>query len=52
MRSLRFGAMLGGGGSWSAELALRRPSASPEVLRLVLRPKLAELPGPAGVPEL
>jgi protein ImuB len=48
VRSLRFGALLGGGGSWSTELALRRPSASPEVLRLVLRPKLAELPGPAA----
>jgi protein ImuB len=47
VRSLRFGALLSGGGSWSTELALRRPSASPEVLRLVLRPKLAELPGPA-----
>jgi protein ImuB len=48
VRSLRFGALLGGGGSWSTELALRRPSASPEMLRLVLRPKLAELPGPVA----
>ncbi len=48
VRSLRLGALLGAGGSWSVEVALRRPSASPEVLRLVLGPKLAELPGPAA----
>ena len=48
MRSLRLGALLSGGGSWSAGLALRRPSASPEMLRLALAPKLAGLPGPAA----
>ena len=48
VRSLRLGALLSGGGSWSAGLALRRPSASPEVLRLALFPKLAALPGPAA----
>ena len=48
VRSLRLGALLSGGGSWSAGLALRRPSASPEVLRLALSPKLAALPGPAA----
>ncbi len=48
VRSLRLGALLSGGGSWSAGLALRRPSASPELLRLALSPKLAALPGPAA----
>jgi protein ImuB len=48
VRSLRLGALLAGGGSWSTELALRRPSASPEMLRLALSPKLGELPGPAA----
>ena len=47
LRRLRIGAGLAGGGSWSADLALRRPSASAEILRLALVPKLQNLPGPA-----
>jgi protein ImuB len=45
---LRLGALLAGGGSWSVEQGLGRPSASPRVLRNVLAPRLEELPGPAG----
>jgi protein ImuB len=44
---LRFGALLAGGGSWSVEQGLGRPSASPRVLSNVLAPRLEELPGPA-----
>ncbi|HWN72267.1 MAG TPA: hypothetical protein VNN15_00500 [Solirubrobacterales bacterium] len=44
---LRLGALLAGGGSWSAEQGLGRPSASPRVLCNVLAPRLEELPGPA-----
>ena len=44
---LRLGALLAGGGSWSVEQGLGRPSASPRVLRNVLLPRLEELPGPA-----
>jgi protein ImuB len=44
---LRFGALLAGGGSWSVEQGLGRPTASPRVLRNVLTPRLEELPGPA-----
>jgi protein ImuB len=44
---LRLGALLAGGGSWSVEQGLGRPSASPRVLRNVLVPRLQELPGPA-----
>ena len=44
---LRLGARLAGGGSWSIEQGLGRPSASPRVLRNVLVPRLEELPGPA-----
>jgi protein ImuB len=44
---LRLGARLAGGGSWSVEQGLGRPSASPRVLRNVLAPRLEELPGPA-----
>ncbi|HXQ88258.1 MAG TPA: hypothetical protein VN733_01345 [Solirubrobacterales bacterium] len=44
---LRLGARLAGGGSWSVEQGLGRPSASPPVLRTVLTPRLEELPGPA-----
>jgi protein ImuB len=47
VRALCLDARLAGGGSWSSEVVLRRPSASAEVLCLVLAPKLAELPGPA-----
>lgn len=44
---LRLGALLAGGGSWSVQQGLGRPSASPRVLRNVLAPRLEELPGPA-----
>ncbi len=44
---LRLGAPLAAGGSWSVEQGLGRPSASARVLRGVLIPRLAELPGPA-----
>lgn len=44
---LRLGARLAGGGSWSTEQGLGRPSASPPVLRNVLVLRLEELPGPA-----
>jgi protein ImuB len=44
---LRLGARLAGGGSWSVEQGLGRPSASPAVLRAVLAPRLETLPGPA-----
>ncbi|HEX7280169.1 MAG TPA: hypothetical protein VF255_11180 [Solirubrobacterales bacterium] len=45
--SLRLGALLAAGGSWSVEQGLGRPSASPRVLRNVLTSRLEELPGPA-----
>jgi protein ImuB len=44
---LRLGALLSGGGSWSVEQGLGRPSASARVLRTVLVPRLEALPGPA-----
>jgi hypothetical protein len=44
---LRLGALLAGGGSWSVEQGLGRPSASARVLRSVLSPRLESLPGPA-----
>ncbi len=44
---LRLGALLAGGGSWSVEQGLGRPSASARVLRSVLAPRLESLPGPA-----
>ena len=48
LRRLRLGARLAGGGSWRSVAALRRASADPVRLRLVLLPKLEELPGPAA----
>ncbi|HVQ57517.1 MAG TPA: hypothetical protein VMS60_01300 [Solirubrobacterales bacterium] len=45
---LRLGALLAGGGSWSIEQGLGRPSASARVLRRLLLPRLEALPGPAG----
>jgi protein ImuB len=48
IRRLRLAARLAGGGSWRAEVALRRASASAERLRLAASPKLGELPGPAA----
>jgi protein ImuB len=47
VRGLRLGARLAGGGGWRREVALRRPSASPELLRVAVAPRLVELPGPA-----
>jgi nucleotidyltransferase/DNA polymerase involved in DNA repair len=47
VRALSLGARLAGGGGWRREVALRRPSASPELLRVALAPRLLELPGPA-----
>jgi protein ImuB len=47
-RSLRLAAGLAGGGSWGCEIPLRQPSASAEILRLALAPKLAEIPGPVA----
>jgi protein ImuB len=47
VRSLRLAARLAGGGSWRRNVPLRRPSASGEILRLALAPRLAALPGPA-----
>lgn len=44
---LRLGALLSGGGSWSVEQGLGRPSASARVLRTLLVPRLEALPGPA-----
>lgn len=44
---LRLGARLAGGGSWTVEQGLGRPSASARVLSNVLVPRLEELPGPA-----
>jgi protein ImuB len=44
---LRLGALLSGGGSWSVEQGLGRPSAVARVLRRVLVPRLEDLPGPA-----
>src|SRR5205085_7511999 len=48
VRALRLGASLAGGGGWRCEVALRRPSSSPELLRIALAPRLLELPGPAS----
>jgi hypothetical protein len=47
VRSLRLAARLAGGGSWRRDVPLRRPSASGEILRLALAPRLTALPGPA-----
>jgi protein ImuB len=47
VRGLRLGARLTAGGGWRREVALRRPSASPELLRVAVAPRLIELPGPA-----
>jgi protein ImuB len=44
---LRLGARLCGGGSWSVDQGLGRPSAAAAVLRRLLLPRLEALPGPA-----
>jgi protein ImuB len=48
VRALRLGARLAGGGGWRREVTLRQASASPELLRIALAPRLVELPGPAS----
>jgi len=45
---VRFGALFSGGGSWSVEQGLGRPSASARVLRSALAPRLESLPGPVA----
>ena len=45
--ALRLGALLCGGGSWSVEQGLGRPTASAQTLRTVLLPRLEALPRPA-----
>ncbi|HXR30351.1 MAG TPA: hypothetical protein VN752_04355 [Solirubrobacterales bacterium] len=45
---LRLGALLSGGGSWSVEQGLGRPTASARTLRSVLTPRLEALPGPVS----
>jgi len=45
--AVRLGALLSGGGSWSVEQGLGRPSASARLLSGLLVPRLGELPGPA-----
>jgi protein ImuB len=44
---VRLGARLCGGGSWSVDQGLGRPSAAAAVLRRLLVPRLGDLPGPA-----
>jgi protein ImuB len=46
--ALRFGALLGDGGSWSVEQGMGRPTASARSLRTVLAPRLEALPAPAS----
>lgn len=45
--ALRLSAPLCGGGSWSVEQGLGRPSASPATIGSLLLPRLETLPGPA-----
>jgi protein ImuB len=47
LRAAALSARLAGGGTWRSPVTLRRPSADPELLRLVLAPRLEGLPGPA-----
>jgi protein ImuB len=44
---VRLGARLCGGGSWSVDQGLGRPSAVAAILRRLLVPRLEDLPGPA-----
>lgn len=48
IRSLRLEAQLAGGGSWRAEVPMRRATAAPERLSLALGPRLVALPAPAS----
>jgi protein ImuB len=45
--AVRLGARLCGGGSWSVDQGLGRPSAAAGILRRLLVPRLEGLPGPA-----
>ncbi len=45
--ALRLSALLDGGGSWSVEQGLGRPTASARVIGSLLSSRLASLPGPA-----
>jgi protein ImuB len=45
--AVRLGARLWGGGSWSVDQGLGRPTAAASSLRRLLVPKLEQLPGPA-----
>lgn len=45
---LRLGAVLSGGGSWSVDQGLGRPTASARTLGAVLAPRLEALPGPVA----
>jgi protein ImuB len=47
LRKVRLEARLAAGGSWRAEVVLRRASGDAARLRLALGPKLGELPSPA-----
>ena len=49
IRKLSLEARLSAGGGWRSEVTLRRASANAQRLALALAPRLAELPGPAGV---
>jgi protein ImuB len=49
---VRLGARLCGGGSWSVDQGLGRPSAAAGVLRRLLVPRLEGLPGPAEALQL
>ena len=46
--ALRLSARLEGGGSWSVEQGLGRPSASAQTIGSLLVPRLEALPGPAA----
>jgi protein ImuB len=47
LRALALSARFVAGGTWRLPLVLRAPSADPARLRLLLEPRLAELPAPA-----
>jgi protein ImuB len=47
LRALALSARFVEGGTWRVSVPLRRPSADPLRLRLVLAPRLADLPAPA-----
>jgi hypothetical protein len=46
VRKVALVARLVGGGSWRRSLTLREPSADPDLVRVALAPRLAELPAP------